>query len=48
MQTAKPMSAEQLVAEVKGIYAGLILVERKCLDVVYLRYGAPMLNHKNL
>jgi Est1-like DNA/RNA binding protein len=29
----RPISQEQLVAEVKGIYAGLILVETKCIEV---------------
>ncbi len=29
----RPISQEQLVAEVKGIYAGLVMVERKCLEV---------------
>jgi len=48
VQTVKPISAEQLVAEVGGIYAGLILPEWKCLDVVYLQYGAPTLNNKKL
>ncbi|KAK3295074.1 uncharacterized protein B0H64DRAFT_476429 [Chaetomium fimeti] len=28
-----PISEEQLVAEVKGIYAGLVLVESKCIEV---------------
>ncbi|KAH7116415.1 hypothetical protein EDB81DRAFT_819415 [Dactylonectria macrodidyma] len=29
----KPISQAQLVAEVKGIYAGLIMVEAKCIEV---------------
>jgi len=29
----KPISHEQLVIEVKGIYAGLVLVEEKCMDI---------------
>ena len=29
----RPISHEQLVIEVKGIYAGLIMVEAKCIDV---------------
>ena len=29
----RPISQEQLVAEVKGIYAGLVMVEAKCVDV---------------
>ncbi|KIV83162.1 hypothetical protein PV11_05212 [Exophiala sideris] len=28
-----PISQEQLVKEVKGIYAGLVMVEQKCIDV---------------
>ncbi|KAF3010329.1 hypothetical protein E8E14_007671 [Neopestalotiopsis sp. 37M] len=30
---ARPISHEQLVAEVKGIYAGLVMVESKCIEV---------------
>lgn len=29
----QPISQEQLVAEVKGIYAGLVMVENKCIEV---------------
>ncbi|KAI0189228.1 hypothetical protein F4808DRAFT_46550 [Astrocystis sublimbata] len=29
----RPISQEQLVAEVKGIYAGLMMVEAKCIEV---------------
>ncbi len=29
----RPISQEQLVAEVKGIYAGLVMVESKCIEV---------------
>ncbi|KAF5646026.1 hypothetical protein F52700_1975 [Fusarium sp. NRRL 52700] len=29
----RPISHEQLVAEVKGIYAGLVMVESKCIEV---------------
>lgn len=29
----RPVSQEQLVHEVKGIYAGLIMVEKKCIEV---------------
>jgi hypothetical protein len=29
----RPISEEQLVAEVKGIYAGLVMVEGKCIQV---------------
>lgn len=29
----RAISQEQLVAEVKGIYAGLVMVESKCIEV---------------
>ena len=29
----RPISHEQLIAEVKGIYAGLAMVEGKCIQV---------------
>jgi hypothetical protein len=29
----RPISQEQLVAEVKGIYVGLVMVEAKCIEV---------------
>ena len=29
----RPISQQQLVAEVKGIYAGLVMVEAKCIEV---------------
>ena len=29
----RPISPEQLIAEVKGIYAGLVMVEAKCAQV---------------
>lgn len=29
----RPISHEQLVGEVKGIYAGLVMVEAKCIDI---------------
>jgi len=29
----QPISKEQLIAEVKGIYAGLVMVESKCIEV---------------
>ncbi|KAH8591838.1 hypothetical protein B0O99DRAFT_744095 [Bisporella sp. PMI_857] len=29
----RPISQEQLVAEVKGIYAGLVMVEAKCIEI---------------
>lgn len=30
---ARPISQDQLVAEVKGIYAGLVMVEAKCVEI---------------
>jgi hypothetical protein len=39
----RPISQEQLVAEVRGIYAGLVMIESKCIEVdnalssIYLR-----------
>ncbi|AEO60984.1 hypothetical protein MYCTH_2130133 [Thermothelomyces thermophilus ATCC 42464] len=30
----RPISQEQLVSEVKGIYAGLVVIESKCIEVV--------------
>jgi len=38
VQTVKPISAEQLVAAVKGIYAGLIMVEQWCCNDVSMQY----------
>jgi hypothetical protein len=32
-QETSPISQEQLVNEVKGIYAGLVMVEKKCIEV---------------
>ena len=29
----RPISPEKLIAEVKGIYAGLVMVEAKCAEV---------------
>jgi hypothetical protein len=44
----RPISQEQLVAEVKGIYAGLAMVESKCVEVLSkqneLGDTAPKLN----
>ncbi|KAJ9133182.1 hypothetical protein NKR23_g10896 [Pleurostoma richardsiae] len=37
----RPISQEQLVAEVKGIYAGLVMVESKCIEVVNAQNNAP-------
>ena len=33
----RPISQEQLVAEVKGIYAGLVMFENKCIEVDNIR-----------
>ena len=30
----RPITQEQLVNEVKGIYAGLVMVEKKCVEVL--------------
>ena len=43
----RPISHEQLVVEVKGIYAGLVMVEAKCIDIderqrVAAQEGTPM------
>jgi hypothetical protein len=32
----RPITPEQLVNEVKGIYAGLVMVEKKCVEVYFL------------
>jgi hypothetical protein len=37
----RPISQEQLVAEVKGIYAGLVMVESKCIEVDTAQAEAP-------
>jgi hypothetical protein len=29
----RPIAQEQLVNEVKGIYAGLVMVEKKCVEI---------------
>ena len=36
----RPISHEQLVVEVKGIYAGLVMVEAKCIDVDEKQFAA--------
>lgn len=38
----QPISPEQLIAEVKGIYAGLIMVEAKCVDVDNRQHQAAL------
>ncbi|CAN8100461.1 unnamed protein product [Discula destructiva] len=37
----RPISQEQLVAEVKGIYAGLVMVESKCIEVDSAQSAQP-------
>jgi hypothetical protein len=38
----RPISSEQLVAEAKGIYAGLIMVEAKCCEVDQKQHQAAL------
>ena len=40
----RPISHEQLVAEVRGIYAGLVMVEAKCIDVDNKQAGLASLD----
>jgi hypothetical protein len=35
----RPITQEQLVNEVKGIYAGLVMVEKKCVEVCMLTFS---------
>lgn len=45
----RPISQEQLVTEVKGIYAGLVMVESKCIEVDNAQSsqtGAQQLNNE--
>ena len=46
----RPISHDQLVIEVKGIYAGLVMVEAKCFDVdskqSQLTQNTPRLSHQ--
>ncbi|KAI3530977.1 hypothetical protein CABS02_14327 [Colletotrichum abscissum] len=46
----RPISQEKLVAEVKGIYAGLVMVESKCIEVDNAQSSNnetnPKLNHE--
>lgn len=37
----RPISQEQLVSEVKGIYAGLVMVEAKCIEVDKKQAASP-------
>ena len=39
----RPITQEQLVNEVKGIYAGLVMVEKKCVEVI--RVDSPYMIH---
>ena len=41
----KAISHDQLVAEVRGIYAGLVMVEAKCIDVDEKQFSAALENH---
>lgn len=36
----RPITAEQLVNEVKGIYSGLVMVEKKCVEIIAQRASA--------
>ncbi|KAK1479042.1 hypothetical protein CCUS01_16423 [Colletotrichum cuscutae] len=44
----RPISHKQLVAEVKGIFAGLVLLESKCIEVVNAQFSKTdsKLNHE--
>lgn len=46
--SSKSISQEQLEAEVKSIYAGLKLVERKCVSVNRARTPSPQISKKSL
>lgn len=41
----RPISHEQLVVEVKGIYAGLVMVEAKCIDIDRAQTEAALENY---
>ncbi|KAH7120088.1 hypothetical protein B0J13DRAFT_649418 [Dactylonectria estremocensis] len=43
----RPISQDQLVAEVKGIYAGLVMVETKCIEVDNAQSSNPDANKLN-
>jgi hypothetical protein len=36
----RPITSEQLVNEVKGIYSGLVMVEKKCVEIITQRAQA--------
>lgn len=44
----RPISPEQLIAEVKGIYAGLIMVEAKCCEVDAKQHQAALEMDSNM
>ena len=44
----RPISHDQLVVEVKGIYAGLVMVESKCMDVDEKQLNAALEKDKSL
>lgn len=39
--TTKPITLQQLIAETKGIYAGLVMVESKCIEVDNAQSAGP-------
>ncbi|KAH0841032.1 hypothetical protein FOPE_06311 [Fonsecaea pedrosoi] len=39
--TTSPITQEQLVNEVRGIYAGLVMVEKKCIETCEARSASP-------
>ncbi|KAK4238204.1 hypothetical protein C8A03DRAFT_33810 [Achaetomium macrosporum] len=41
---SRPVSQKRLLAEVKGIYTGLVMVEKKCIEVVNDRRGNRLSN----
>lgn len=42
----RPISQEQLINEVKGIYAGLVMVEKKCVEVSQSQAGNKLSNEQ--
>ncbi|OHW94964.1 hypothetical protein CSPAE12_06396 [Colletotrichum incanum] len=44
----RPISQEQLVAEVKGIHAGLVIIENKCIEVDNEQWQALVALHRVL
>jgi hypothetical protein len=48
---ARPITQDQLVNEVMGIYAGLVMVEKKCVEIDQqqrLQASSPLNNGKRL